>query len=253
LLQDKADEFNFEQLVRSTIFKLDLDGKKSLWKETAMYSGFSFSPDGEYLTVSTLHKPFSYIVTLNRFPSKTIIYDKNGKEIKVLLESPLEEVRPKGFMSTKKGMRSINWRGDKPATIYFVKALDEGDPSVEVDFRDEVFSIEAPFTEKPKSLIKTIQRYAGITWGNNNIAIARDRWWNTRNAKTYLFNPSNAADEAKIIYDLNYNDRYANPGSFLTKKNDLGKNTLVIDQDKLYLNGAGYSPEGIRPFLTNTI
>ena len=249
LLQDKADEFNFEQLVRSTIFKLDLDGNKSLWKETAMYTGFSFSPDGEYIMTSTIHKPFSYIVTYGRFPSKTIIYDKNGKEIKILLESPLEEVRPKGFMSTKKGMRSMSWRSDKPATIYFVKAIDEGDPAIEVDFRDEVFSLDAPFTSEPKSVIKTIQRYAGITWGNDEIAIARDRWWNTRNAKTYLFNPSDALEKPEIIYDLNYNDRYANPGSFLTKKNELGKNTLVIDKDKLYLTGTGYSPEGIRPFF----
>ncbi|MCF6358048.1 MAG: hypothetical protein L3J54_09610, partial [Draconibacterium sp.] len=95
LLQDKADEFNFEQLVRSTIYKVDLDGNKKLWKETAMYAGMSFSPDGEYVLISTLHKPFSYIVTLSRFPSKTVIFDKNGNEIKVLLESPLEEVRPK--------------------------------------------------------------------------------------------------------------------------------------------------------------
>ena len=249
LLQDKADEFNFEQLVRSTIFKLDLEGNKSLWKGTAMFTGFGFSPDGEYVMVSTLHKPFSYIVTLSRFPSKTIIYDKNGKEIKILLESPLEEVRPKGFMSTKKGMRNISWRSDKPASIYFIEALDEGDPSVEVDFRDEVFSVDAPFTSEPNSVIKTIQRYAGITWGNNEVAIARDRWWNTRNAKTYLFNPADATEKPEIIYDLNYNDRYANPGSFLTKKNEMGKYTLVINKDKLYLTGTGYSPEGIRPFF----
>ncbi|NOR73977.1 MAG: prolyl oligopeptidase family serine peptidase [Draconibacterium sp.] len=249
LLQDKADEFNFEQLVRSAIFKVDLNGSKTLWKETAMYSSINFSPDGEYVLVSTLHKPFSYIVTLTRFPSKTVIFDKNGKEIKILLESPLEEVRPKGFMSTKKGMRNMNWRADKPSTIYFVKALDEGDPAIKVDYRDEVFSLAAPFTAEPKSIIKTIQRYAGITWGNNEIAIARDSWWNTRNTKTYLFNPSNTDKKPEIIYDLNYNDRYANPGSFLTKKNKLGKRTLVIDKDNLYLTGTGYSAEGVRPFF----
>ncbi len=249
LLQDKADEFNFEQLVRSTIFKVDLNGNKKLWKETAMYSRMSFSPDGEYVLISTLHKPFSYIVTLSRFPSKTEILDKNGNEIKVLLESPLEEVRPKGFMSTKKGMRNISWRNDKPATIYFAKALDEGDPSIKVTHRDEVFSLDAPFSGEPKSIIKTIQRFAEITWGNNEIAIAHDNWWNTRNSKTYLFNPSDTKVNPKIIYDLNYNDKYANPGSFLTKKNELGKYTLVIDKDNLYLTGTGYSPEGIRPFF----
>lgn len=249
LLKDKADEFNFEQLALSEIFKVELAGNKTLWRETAMYTGFNFSPNGEYVLVSTIHKPFSYLVTLDRFPSKTIVYDKNGKEIKVLLESPLIEDLPQGFMATNTGMRSINWRNDNPATIYYVEALDEGDPQKEAEFRDEVFALEAPFNGPPKSLLKTIQRYAGITWGNNEVAIARDRWWNTRNAKTYLFDPSDASVKPEIIYDLNYDDYYNNPGSFVTKKNEFGENTLVVNKGKLYLAGTGYSPEGIRPFF----
>ncbi|MEN8116186.1 MAG: prolyl oligopeptidase family serine peptidase [Bacteroidota bacterium] len=249
LLQDKADEFNFEQLVRSAIFTVDLDGNKELWKETAMYSGLNFSSDGEYVMVSTLHKPFSYIVTYGRFPQKTIIYDKNGKEIKVIRDVPLEEVRPKGFMSTTKEIRSVNWRADKPATVYYAKALDEGDPAIEAEFRDEVFTLEAPFNSKPKSILKTKQRYAGIVWGNDDIAIGYDSWWNTRNRKIYLFNPSDASVQPDIIYDLNYQDRYADPGSFETAKNVFGKYSLIIIKNKLYLTGTGYSPEGIRPFF----
>lgn len=249
LLQDKSDEFNFEQLVRSTIFTVDLNGNKVLWKETDMYAGASFSPDGEYVMVSSLHKPFSYIVTLSRFPQKTIIYDKRGKEIKVIRDVPLEEVRPKGFMSTTKEIRSVSWRADKPATAYYVLALDEGDPEKEVEFRDEVFTLDTPFNGQPKSLFKTKQRYAGITWGNDDVAIAYDRWWNTRNRKIYLFNPSNAAAQPEVLYDYNYQDNYANPGSFQTEKNELGKNSLIINKGKLYLVGRGYSPEGIRPFF----
>ena len=60
LLKDKADEFNFEQLVRSTIYKVDIAGDQNLWKETAMFGGVSFSPDGEYVMVTTIHRPFSY-------------------------------------------------------------------------------------------------------------------------------------------------------------------------------------------------
>ncbi|MDX1284546.1 MAG: prolyl oligopeptidase family serine peptidase [Draconibacterium sp.] len=249
LLQDKADEFNFEQLVRSTIFTVDMNGSKKLWKETAMYSYFNFSPDGEYVMISTLHKPFSYIVTLSRFPQKTTIYNKSGKEIKVIRDVPLEEVRPKGFMSTTKEIRSVSWRADKAATVYFAKALDEGDPANKVDFRDEVFTLDAPFNGEPKSVFKTKQRYAGITWGNDEIAIGYDRWWNTRNSKTYLFNPSDASVDPEILYNLNYNDRYADPGSFRTAKNELGSYTLIINKNKLYLTGQGYSPEGIRPFF----
>jgi hypothetical protein len=50
--------------------------------------------------------------------------------------------------------------------------------------------------------MKTIQRYAGILWGNDETAIAFDRWWNTRNTKTYLFNPSDANQKPKFCSTL---------------------------------------------------
>ena len=249
LLQDQADEFNFKQLVRSTLFKIKLNGEKSEWKETDMFTRINISPNGEFVLVTALEKPFSYLVPYSRFPSKTVVYDQNGKEVKVLLDSPLLEEMPKGFMATQKGMRNINWRHDKPATIYYVEALDEGDPAIETEFRDEVFEWEAPFTGNPKSLLKTIQRYAGILWGNDEIAIAYDRWWNTRNAKTYLFNPSDVVQQSEILFDLNYQDNYNDPGSFLTDKNEWGENSLVINKNTLYLTGTGHSEEGPRPFF----
>ncbi len=249
LLKDKADEFNFEQLTLSDLYKVNINGTRSQWKETDMYTRFDFSPNGEYVLVSTLHKPFSYLVTYYRFPSKTIVYDKDGNKVKELLDSPLIEDLPPGFMATEKGMRNINWRNDKPATIYYVEALDEGDPANETEYRDEVFELDAPFNGEPKTLLKTIQRYAGIDWGNNNIAIAYDRWWNTRNQKIYLFNPSAPSEKPEILFDLNYQDNYADPGNFLTEKNEWGENTLVVDKNKLFLTGSGYSPEGMRPFF----
>ena len=40
-------------------------------------------------------------------------------------------------MAVRKGKRSLSWRDDKPATIFWCEALDGGDPAKEVDFRDE--------------------------------------------------------------------------------------------------------------------
>ncbi len=249
LLKDKADEFNFEQLVRSALYKIDLQGNKTLWMETDMVRSFDFSPDGEYVLLTTIQKPFSYLVTYYRFPSKTTIFDKAGNEVTVLVESPLVEDMPKGRNATVKGMRSIDWRDDKPSTIKYVMALDDGDPNVEAEYRDEIFILEKPFTGEAKSVVKTINRYSGVTWGNDEIAIAGDRWMKTRNSKTYLFNPENPSEKAEIIFDRNYNDRYNNPGSFVTEKNEFGENSLVIRNNKLYLRGTGYSAEGIRPFF----
>ena len=93
-------------------------------------------------------------------------------------------------MSVREGMRNLKWRNDKPSSLIFAQALDGGDPDKQVTYRDEVFQIDFPFNGEPKSLIKTFNRFNNIMWGNDTIAIVFDYWWNTRNSKTYLFNPS---------------------------------------------------------------
>jgi dipeptidyl aminopeptidase/acylaminoacyl peptidase len=249
LLKNKNDEANFETLVTSELYKVTFDGQVSKWKDAAMYSSASFSPDGNYALVTTLHKPFSYIVTLDRFPAKSVLYDANGKSQQTFNEKPLIEDMPKGFMATEKGKRSINWRADKPATLVWAEALDGGDPAVEVPFRDEVFELPAPFTGTPKSLVKTINRYAGITWGNDNTALLRDRWWNTRNTKTYIFNPSDASQKPEVIFDRNYQDTYSDPGDFDTRRNEWGRYVLNIENGNTYLIGDGYTEKGQFPFI----
>jgi len=249
LLKNKSDEHNFEQLALAELHKVDLNGNKIVWKGNDMYRGMSFSPDGDYILVTTIEKPFSYLVPYSRFPSKTTIYNADGNLIKTMLEIPLIEDLPKGFMAVRKGKRNLSWRADKPATLFWCEALDEGDPAKEVDFRDEVFELNAPFNGKATSIVKTIGRFSGIQWGNSSIAIAYDYWWNTRNTKTYIFNPSNNSVKPKIISDRNYQDTYSDPGNFVTKRNEFGRNTLSINKDKAYLIGDGYSKSGKFPFV----
>lgn len=247
LLKTPNDEFNFEQLARSEIKKLSINGEVTDFLDADMYRGISFSPDGNYIMVTKIKRPFSYLVTYSRFPSESNIYDLNGKFVKTINNVPLDEVRPKGFMATRTGKRSMQWRSDKPATIVWAEALDKGDPEVKVDYRDAVYQLDSPFNGQPKEILKTKQRFSGIRWGNDNVAIAFDYWWNTRNLKTYLFNPTTA--EAKIISDRNYQDVYSDPGDFVSSKNKYGSYTLTINRDNLYLMGDGYSKEGQFPFI----
>jgi len=249
LLKNKTDEQNFENLVTSELYKVDLTGKAELFKKADMYAGESFSPDGNYIMISTLQKPFSYIVPLGRFPQKTIVYDKSGNEIKTVNEVPLNEIMPKGFMAVRQGKRSMGWRNDAPATLYYAEALDGGDPANKVEFRDEVFLWKAPFTATPTSLVKTPQRFGGITWGNDQIAVVYDSWYDTRNTKTYLINPSNPSVAPKVISDRNSQDIYSDPGNFETKKNDYGRQVLAMEGDNAYLIGNGFTKEGQFPFI----
>jgi dipeptidyl aminopeptidase/acylaminoacyl peptidase len=249
LLKNKSDEHNFEQLTLSELYKVTLDGNISLWKESDMYSRLNLSPDGNYILVTTIEKPFSYLVTYRRFPSKTNIYSSQGTLVNNILNVPLIEDLPKGFMAVRKGKRNLSWRPDKAATLFWCEALDEGNPANNVEYRDEVFELNAPFTGEKKSLIKTIDRFNGIEWGNEKTAIATDIWRDNRNTKSYLFNPSNSAVKPVVISDRNYQDSYNDPGSFVSKRNEFGQYTMNIIGNNAYLIGDGYSKKGQFPFI----
>src|SRR5690554_2111585 len=249
LLKNKNDEYNFELLTQAKLHKINMDGSSSLWKKSDMYRDVSFSPDGNYVMVTTIKRPFSYLVPYYRFPSTTTIYKANGDFINTFLEVPLIEDLPKGFMAERTGRRDVNWRNDKPATLVWTEALDGGDPEIEVPFRDEVFMQDAPFSGKITSLLKTKDRFRYIQWGNDNTALAHDYWWNTRNTRTYLFNPSNNKQEPKIVFDRNYQDVYNNPGNFVSTKNEFDEYVLELDNNNAYLIGDGYSDAGKFPFI----
>ena len=249
LLKNKIDEQNFENITSSDLYKVSLNGKIIKWLPTDMYNKIDFSPNGMYVLVSTLKKPFSYIVPYYKFSSQTTIFSKNGKKIEVVLDVPLIEDLPKGFMSVRQGRRSLSWRNDKPASLVFIKALDDGDPEKKVLYRDELFQLDPPFNNKPNSLVKTINRFSNVLWCNDSIAIVSDYWWNNRNTKTYIFNPKNNKSKVHKIFDRNYQDRYTDPGNFITKKNNIGSNLLVVKDGYLFLNGSGYSKKGQFPFI----
>ena len=250
LLKNPNDEFNFEQLALSELHKVDLNGNASLWKGPDMYSSLSFSPDGSYIMAVTIDRPFSYLVPYYRFPSTTTIYKNDGSLVQEVLKVPLIEDLPQGFMAERTGMRDISWRNDKPASLIYAQVLDGGDPENEVAFRDEVFQLEAPFKGEGKSLLKTINRFGGILWGNDGLAIAYDRWWNTRNTKAHVFNPSNLSEKPIIISDRNYQDVYNDPGEFVTRRNEYGVNVLALDsKNNAFLMGDGFSEKGQFPFI----
>jgi dipeptidyl aminopeptidase/acylaminoacyl peptidase len=247
LLKNPQDEKNFEILTASEIYNVDLQGTLKKIKDQDMYTGLSFSPDGNYLMATTIKKPFSYIVPLSRFPMTTTVYDTNGNVVKTVNEVPLNEIMPKGFSSVRTGKRDMGWRSDKPATLVYAEALDGGDQSKTADFRDEIFTWEAPFNTAPKSFFKTKQRYQGTSWTNDHYAVVSEGWYDTRNTKSFLIDLNNG--ESKVIDDRNYQDVYNNPGNFNTTKNQYGRYVIDMKGGKSYLIGDGFTKDGQFPFI----
>lgn len=249
LLKNRIDEQNFETLVNSELFIYDLEGSSKKFMGEALYLNEAVSPNGKYIMVTTIERPYSYIVPMYRFPQKSVVYDLSGKKIKTVNEVPLIEISPKGQSSTRVGKRGMSWRADKPATLYFVEALDGGDGEKEVSFRDQLFQWEAPFDKEPLSMAKIPQRFAGISWGNNEWAIFMDSRREKTNSKTYLFNPSNPNLEPILLQDRNLEDIYADPGKVAMVKNEFSRNVMKIENENIYLVGDGFSKEGQFPFI----
>src|SRR4030095_2835204 len=116
------------------------------------------------------------------------------------------------------GPRSASWRPDEPATLVWVRALDNGDPKKKVPHRDSVVMLKAPFTGQPTELFKTEQRFTRLTWGEKDgVVIISDYERDKRWVRSFLINANNPDAPAKMIWSRNQQDRYNDPGTPLTR------------------------------------
>ncbi len=251
LITDRYDEDIFDHYATSQLYKVDLAGSARKIGEPGVIWYFSDSPDGNYLLVNRIQKPYSYIVPYTRFPQRFEVIDTDGNLVQLMADIPLSDDLPQGFGAVREGPRNYTWRADVPATLYWVEALDGGDPAKEVDHRDQLFFLDAPFDGEPTPLLKTELRYSGITWGKDDLALVNEFWRRTRRSITSKFHPTDAQQEMQVIFDRSVEDRYNDPGNFQTTTNDYGKSVLQFDRRgrKLFLFGQGASPEGNRPFV----
>lgn len=249
LLKNPSDEQLFEYYTTSQVMRIGLDGSTQAIGPMGMVATASPSPDGKYVLVESLHRPFSYLVPVNRFPQKTEIYAVSGGLVKSLTDNPLMENMPWGRDAVPMGQRNHDWRNDAPATMYWVEAKDGGDPKKKVDVRDVVYSLSAPFSGTPTELYKANFRFGGVTWGNDKTALFYERWNETRKSLTKLVNPSDPANPV-LLFDRSSEDRYGNPGTPELTKNSYGQNVLhLTPANEVYMTGTGASPEGDRPFV----
>lgn len=251
LLKNADDEALFEYYGTSELVRWTPSGKQVIGRK-GIITDVSPSPDGKWLMVVTIERPFSYLVPYSFFPTRTQIWDFSGKMVKELLFEPLQENLPRGYDAVNPGPRNYSWRADRPASLTWVEALDKGDYyAKEMKYHDQVWLLEAPFTAEPKPFLSVEKRIQRITWGTDNLAVVSEGLSKSRVRVTSTFSPADPQNTLKKINELNSDDRYNNPGSFMTAPNIYGRPALLLgDKGKsLYLTGPGSSPEGDRPFI----
>ncbi len=249
LLKTPHDEDLFEHYATTEAVVVDLDGKVvSKFASAAMYTSVSPAPDGKHLLVEKLEKPFSYLLTYRSFPKQISVCGLDGSEIYRVADVPLEENIP--IQGVRTGRRRAEWMSSRDATLLWGEALDGGDPNVEAEFRDAVFSLKAPFDGEPKPLVKTQHRWVGVDYfaAANRVAVTdydRDRRW----VRTKLHDLDNQDFTPLTLTDRSIRDRYGDPGSMVQVPDDSGHFVVFQKGDNVFRLGSGASPKGNLPFV----
>jgi dipeptidyl aminopeptidase/acylaminoacyl peptidase len=252
LLKNKYDEELFIFYATSQLMMVDAAVKQvTPIGKPGIIMRFSTSPHGNYILVERIKQPFSYLVPYRYFPQSIEVWDINGNPVKTIADIPLAESTPRGFDAVRKGPRSFGWRADAPAVLYWVEARDEGNPRKKTGTRDKLFLLDAPFTGEAAAGPALKYRFRGVQWGTGNAAMISAYWWRTRKTVTYLFQPDFPGKPTEVIFEFSREDRYKDPGRFVTTANQWGKDVLLTNKtgQYLYLTGRGASPQGDRPFI----
>ncbi len=246
-LNNKHDEDLFEYYATSQLAIVDAaTGATTPIGKPAMIDDVDVAPDGEHLLVTTLRKPFSYVVTADRFAHDIEVWDRTGSK-HVVASLPLADRVP--VQGVPIGVRDVAWRSTEPATLVWAEALDGGDWNVKVPARDKVMMQKAPFTSPAIEIARTEQRYAGFEWGER-LALLNEYDENRHWRRAFTVNVDDPKPTLHVLWDLSTDEHYKDPGSPVMR--ELPNGAWVIRDDgngAMFLRGRGSSPDGDRPFL----
>ena len=251
LLKNESDAAVFDHYTLVQAAVVELSGKTIMIGSPDRFLGISAAPDGTHVLTQAIERPYSYVVSSRSFPRRIEVRNLSGAVLHIVAKLPLEEGLPPGNDSVGTGVRDITWRADQPATLVWAEAQDGGDVAKPADIRDAVLTQAAPFTDKPRELIKLATRFQGALWARGDLALISEYWWKTRAVKTWRIAPDAAATPADLIANYSSEDRYNDPGTPQTTMDASGHTRLLIaaDNESIFLDGAGASPEGDRPFV----
>ena len=263
LLSSPHDEALFDYYFTSQVALLGIDGSVARIGPRGVHQRIVPSPDGVHLLVETVHRPYSYQVPVQRFPSLIEVWDRAGKLVRQVTDVPLHEAAARGFDAVESGPRAVAWRTDAPSTLVWAEALDGGDPAAKVAKHDHLVTWAAPFTGTPSELVALEQRVAAaggpggggfggidVIWARPDLAIVSESWRRTRTTRTWAIDPSNPSQAPRLLWQRSTEDRYGNPGRFELARGPFGNVLLTTADGRFaYLSGVGASPDGDRPFL----
>ncbi|HET8547723.1 MAG TPA: prolyl oligopeptidase family serine peptidase [Bryobacteraceae bacterium] len=249
MLRNSNDENLFEYYATAQLATVDVQtGRITPVGKPGVYSSSSLSPDGNYVLVTALQRPYSYLHSYTAFPRMIEVWERSGKPVHTVARLPLADNVPIEGVPT--GPRNVHWLATEPATLLWTEALDGGDPRRRAEHRDRLLRLRGPFSGEPVEVIRTEQRLTGdqALEASSRILLTEydpaRRW-----IRTALIDTAKPGTPGKQIWSRNVRERYNHPGQPVTRQLATGHVVVRLHNGAIFLNGPGGTPEGDRPFL----
>lgn len=251
-LSNKHDEDVFDYFADSQLALVDAaTSAVTPFGKPANYLEVTAAPDEHHILLTSVHRPYSYLTTYDRFPREVEVWDITDRHhvtVHTLASLPLADRVPIHGVPT--GPRDFSWRPTAPATIIWAEALDNGDWNKTVPNRDKIMLLKAPFTAAPTEIERTAQRFAGFYWGEKpGVALLEQEDENRHWRHTDIVNIDDLSQKPRTLWDLSTDDSYADPGFPVFRRLPNGAYVMRMEGNSIFLSGRGATPEGLRPFL----
>jgi dipeptidyl aminopeptidase/acylaminoacyl peptidase len=251
LLGDAHDEDVFDYHAAAQYVTFDLQTRTTApLAPTRVYRDASISPDGKFVLLDAIHRPYSYAVPYEAFPHTLAVVDRQGRTVRTVADLPLQQNATFDVVPT--GPREVEWRANAPSTLVWAEAQDGGNPATPARVRDRLYAVDASAgpAATPILVASFPGRYHGAQFiADSGLALAYDYDRDTRFKRTLEIDFSTPGAEPLELSRLRDGDRYSDPGSPLTKPGPGGTRLIARDADAIFLAGDGYGPEGRKPFL----
>jgi len=258
LLQNSQDEALFVHHATSVLRSVQLDGGVSREiSEPGLYAELqALGPGGAVLT-ERLVSPFSYQVGWSDFARQVEVHNAEGRVQRDLGRIALRQGVPVVGVIT--GPRNFWASPHADAAVYWVEALDGGDPQTRATHRDRVLRLDPPYNGTAREVHRSTGRLMALNFletpGRATVAdFDRSRLWRTVDLVAL-----DGSAPPRRLQDRSARDRYGDPGTPLQRTLPNGRVVHRVDKlnsansanssDILWLVGDGANPQGELPFL----